>query len=84
MLCCLALFDVKLHYTDRHRLPADVEHELGLVFRASAAELVPHCDVVTINDGRSAGCAGDVWYPQSAPARSWSPGSRAARSATST
>ncbi|MBC7769583.1 MAG: NAD-dependent formate dehydrogenase [Phycisphaerales bacterium] len=42
-------FDVKLHYTDRHRLPADVEKELGLTFHASAAEMVPHCDVVTIN-----------------------------------
>ena len=42
-------FDVKLHYTDRHRLPAEVEKELGLTFHASAAEMVPHCDVVTIN-----------------------------------
>ena len=25
-------FDVKLHYTDRHRLPADVEQELALTF----------------------------------------------------
>jgi formate dehydrogenase len=42
-------FDVKLHYTDRHRLPAEVEKELGLAFHATAAEMVPHCDVVTIN-----------------------------------
>jgi len=42
-------FDVKLHYTDRHRLPAEVEAELGLTFHESAAEMVPHCDVVTIN-----------------------------------
>jgi formate dehydrogenase len=42
-------FDVKLHYTDRHRLPAEVERELGLTFHASAADMVPHCDVVTIN-----------------------------------
>jgi len=42
-------FDVHLHYTDRHRLPADVEQELGLTFHPSAAEMVPHCDVVTIN-----------------------------------
>ena len=42
-------FDVKLHYTDRHRLPADVEKELGLTFHATAAEMVPFCDVVTIN-----------------------------------
>ncbi|MFG1905551.1 NAD(P)-dependent oxidoreductase [Kribbella sp. NPDC048928] len=45
----LAPFDVKLHYTDRHRLPESVERELGLTFHASAAELVPYCDVVTIN-----------------------------------
>ncbi|MFF0724427.1 NAD-dependent formate dehydrogenase [Streptomyces sp. NPDC004134] len=108
----LAPFDVTLHYTDRHRLPADVEEELGLVFHESTAAMVPHCDVVTINaplhpeteglfdagllstmrrgaylintararivdrdavrealeNGRLAGYAGDVWYPQPAPA----------------
>ncbi|MEU4050160.1 MULTISPECIES: NAD-dependent formate dehydrogenase [Streptomyces] len=108
----LAPFDVKLHYTDRHRLPADIETELGLVFHESAADMVPHCDVVTVNaplhpeteglfdadllstmkrgaylintararivdrdavrqaleSGRLAGYAGDVWYPQPAPA----------------
>jgi len=42
-------FDVHLHYTDRHRLPAEVEQELGVTFHESAAEMVPHCDVVTIN-----------------------------------
>ena len=42
-------FDVRLHYTDRHRLPATVEDELGLTYHASTAEMVPHCDVVTIN-----------------------------------
>jgi formate dehydrogenase len=42
-------FDVKLHYTDLHRLPGDLERELGLTFYPSAAEMVPHCDVVTIN-----------------------------------
>ena len=25
-------FDVELHYTDRHRLPEDVERELGVTF----------------------------------------------------
>jgi formate dehydrogenase len=45
----LAPFDVHLHYTDRHRLPAEVERELNLTFHPSAADLVPHCDVVTIN-----------------------------------
>ena len=42
-------FDVKLHYTDRHRLPAAVEKELNLTFHKSAADMVPVCDVVTIN-----------------------------------
>ena len=42
-------FDVELHYTDRHRLDAATEQELGLTFHPSAAEMVPHCDVVTIN-----------------------------------
>jgi formate dehydrogenase len=105
-------FDVHLHYTDKHRLPPEVEEELGLTFHPTAADLVPHCDVVTINaplhpeteglfdddliatmkrgaylintarakiterdavvraleSGRLAGYAGDVWYPQPAPA----------------
>ena len=42
-------FDVNLHYTDRHRLPAEVERELGLTYHPDAASMVPHCDVVTIN-----------------------------------
>ena len=42
-------FDVKLHYTDRHRLPQAVEKELGVTFHETAAEMVPVCDVVTIN-----------------------------------
>ncbi|MGQ0533929.1 MAG: NAD-dependent formate dehydrogenase [Caulobacteraceae bacterium] len=42
-------FDVKLHYTDRHRLPRAVEEELNVTFHESAAGMVPHCDVVTIN-----------------------------------
>ncbi len=42
-------FEVGLHYTDRHRLPSEVESELGATFHESAAEMVPHCDVVTIN-----------------------------------
>ena len=42
-------FELDLHYTDRHRLPADVESELGLTFHESTADMVPHCDVVTIN-----------------------------------
>ena len=42
-------FDMHLHYTDRHRLPAEVERELGVTWHESAADMVPHCDVVTIN-----------------------------------
>lgn len=105
-------FDVHLHYTDKHRLPEEVERELGLTFHPDARDMVPHCDVVTVNaplhpetehlfddellgtmrrgaylvntararicdrdavvraleSGRLAGYAGDVWYPQPAPA----------------
>ena len=108
----LAPFDVKLHYTDRHRLPESVERELNLTFHPDAASMVPVCDVVTINaplhpeteglfgdkligtmkrgaylintarakiadrdavdralrSGQLAGYAGDVWFPQPAPA----------------
>jgi formate dehydrogenase len=45
----LAPFDVGLHYTDRHRLPAELEAELGVTFHATTADMVPVCDVVTIN-----------------------------------
>ena len=108
----LAPFDVRLAYTDPHRLPGDVERELGLTFYETPAQLVPHCDVVTINaplypgteglfnddliatmkrgayivntargkiadrdaivraleSGQLAGYAGDVWFPEPAPA----------------
>ncbi|MFG1928702.1 NAD-dependent formate dehydrogenase [Cryptosporangium sp. NPDC048952] len=108
----LAPFGVRLHYTDRHRLPASVEAELGLTFHESTQAMVPNLDVVTINaplhpetqelfgddllatmrrgaylintarglivdrdaivraleSGQLAGYAGDVWYPQPAPA----------------
>ncbi|MGA8805980.1 MAG: NAD-dependent formate dehydrogenase [Solirubrobacterales bacterium] len=42
-------FEVGLHYTDRHRLPKEVEEELGVTFHESAEDMVPVCDVVTIN-----------------------------------
>ncbi len=42
-------FDVKLHYTDRHRLSPDIERELDLTFHANVESLVRVCDVVTIN-----------------------------------
>jgi formate dehydrogenase len=105
-------FDMKLHYTDRHRLPVSVEQEYGLTFHPDVESMVEICDVVTINaplhpetenlfndeligkmkrgaylvntargricdrdavvraleSGQLAGYAGDVWYPQPAPA----------------
>ncbi|OBG26464.1 NAD-dependent formate dehydrogenase [Mycobacterium sp. 852002-51057_SCH5723018] len=108
----LAPFDVHLHYTDKHRLPGDVEQQLNLTYHPSVQDMVPHLDVVTINaplhpetrglfndeliatmkrgaylintaralicdqeaivralqSGQLAGYAGDVWYPQPAPA----------------
>lgn len=42
-------FDVKLHYYDKHRLPKDVEEELGLTFHPNVESMVKVCDVVTIN-----------------------------------
>jgi formate dehydrogenase len=42
-------FDVKLHYTDKHRLPEKVEKELGLTYHSTVESLVKVCDVVTIN-----------------------------------
>lgn len=45
----LAPFEVGLHYTDRHRLPKEVEEELDLTFHETVQEMIPQCDVVTIN-----------------------------------
>lgn len=42
-------FDVGLHYMDRHRLPAEVEAELGAIHHETVESLVAACDVVTIN-----------------------------------
>ncbi len=108
----LAPFDVGLHYTDRHRLPAEVEQSLGVTFHPDVESLVRVCDVVTVNaplhpetehlfdeeligkmkrgaylvntargkicdpdavaraceSGQLAAYAGDVWFPQPAPA----------------
>jgi len=105
-------FDVHLHYFDKHRLPEEVERELGVTFHGDLREMLPLLDVVTINTplhaeteglfdevllntmkrgaflvntargkiadrdaivralerGQLAGYAGDVWYPQPAPA----------------
>src|ERR1700685_4118476 len=42
-------FDVKLHYTDRYRLPEAVEQELNLAWHPNVEDMVKVCDVVTIN-----------------------------------
>ncbi|MGQ0741745.1 MAG: NAD-dependent formate dehydrogenase [Alphaproteobacteria bacterium] len=42
-------FDVRLHYTDRHRLPSGVEKELSVTFHDNVESMVGVCDVVTIN-----------------------------------
>ncbi len=42
-------FDVQLHYTDPHQLPSPREQELSATYHATPAEMVPLCDVVTIN-----------------------------------
>ena len=42
-------FDVGLHYTDRHRLPEEIEQELGVTWHSDVESLVSVCDVVTIN-----------------------------------
>jgi formate dehydrogenase len=42
-------FEVGLHYTDRHRLPVELEQEMGVTFHETVEQLVSVCDVVTIN-----------------------------------
>ncbi len=42
-------FEVGLHYTDKHRLPGEVEEELGVTFHPDVESMVAVCDVVTIN-----------------------------------
>lgn len=42
-------FDVKLHYTDRHRLPENMEKELGLTYHPNVESLVPVCDIVSLS-----------------------------------
>ncbi|MET0638079.1 MAG: NAD-dependent formate dehydrogenase [Chitinophagaceae bacterium] len=42
-------FDLKLHYTDRHRLPAEVEKELNLTFHENVESMIKVCDIVSIN-----------------------------------
>jgi len=42
-------FATHLHYADRHRLPAEVEKELGLTYHEKVEDMVKVCDVITIN-----------------------------------
>ena len=42
-------FDMHLDYFDRHRLPPEVEQDLGLIWHDSVEDMVAVCDVVTIN-----------------------------------
>ncbi len=42
-------FEVGLHYTDRHRLPEEVERDLGVTWHPNVESMVKVCDVVTIN-----------------------------------
>jgi formate dehydrogenase len=42
-------FEVGLHYTDRHRLPENVERELNVTYHSDVESMVAVCDVVTIN-----------------------------------
>ncbi|NMO02839.1 NAD-dependent formate dehydrogenase [Gordonia sp. TBRC 11910] len=42
-------FGVHLHYTDKRRLPAEIEEELGLTFHPTAQELVTEIDVLSIH-----------------------------------
>ncbi len=42
-------FDIKLHYTERHRLSPEIEKELNLTYHPDIESMVRICDVVTIN-----------------------------------
>jgi formate dehydrogenase len=45
----LAPFAVKLHYTDRHRLPREMEKEMRLTFHDNLESLVKVCDVISLH-----------------------------------
>lgn len=45
----LKAFDVKLHYTERHRLSTEVEKALNLTYHEDVESMLPLCDVVTVN-----------------------------------
>jgi formate dehydrogenase len=42
-------FDVRLHYTDRHKLSDKIERELGLTFHPNVESLARVCDVISIH-----------------------------------
>lgn len=42
-------FDVKLHYTERHRLSREIEKELNLTYHTDIESMAKVCDVITIN-----------------------------------
>ena len=42
-------FDVNLHYTDRHRLPEEIENELNLTYHKDVNSLAENCDVISIH-----------------------------------
>src|SRR6516225_1629211 len=42
-------FEVKLHYSEQHRLPEGVEKELGLTYHDTVESMAKVCDVITIN-----------------------------------
>jgi len=42
-------FDMKLHYTDKHRQPVAVEKELGLTYHETVKSLAAACDVISIH-----------------------------------
>ncbi|MCV7314486.1 NAD-dependent formate dehydrogenase [Mycolicibacillus parakoreensis] len=51
-------FGVRLHYTDIHRLPAEVERDLGLRFHPDAASLAAAVDIVSVHSPLYAGTRG--------------------------
>lgn len=42
-------FEVHLHYTDRHRLPEEIEKELNLRYHDSVKSLAKVCDILSIH-----------------------------------
>ncbi|HLR99472.1 MAG TPA: NAD(P)-dependent oxidoreductase, partial [Mycolicibacillus parakoreensis] len=51
-------FGVHLHYTDIHRLPGEVERDLGLTFHPDVASLAAAVDIVSVHSPLYAGTRG--------------------------